>query len=314
MNRVLVIGAAGQVGTELVQTLRKSRGVDNVVASDIRPYIGVADGPYFQLDGTDKDAVRSLVLREGISEVYLMAAMLSATAEKYPMRAWQLNMDSLFIVLNMAKDKLINKVFWPSSIAVFGPDSQKVSSPQQGILEPTTVYGISKAAGEAWCSYYYHKYDVDVRSVRYPGLIGNKSLPGGGTTDYAVHIFYEALEKGNYTSFLAANRILPMMHMEDAIRATVELMDAPAERISIRTSYNISGLSFNPEDLSNCIKKYIPDFSISYHVDYRDEIAQSWPNSINDSNAQEDWNWTSKYDLDALVSNMLSQIKLTSTT
>lgn len=310
MNKVLVIGAAGQVGTELVTALRRKHGRGQVIASDIRQKDEQIEAPYVQLDATDAHAVKDLIVREGVDEVYLMAAMLSATAEKHPMKAWQLNMDTLFIVLELAKDKFIKKLFWPSSIAVFGPDSKKELSPQQGVLEPTTVYGISKAAGESWCAYYHEKYGVDVRSVRYPGLIGSKALPGGGTTDYAVHIFYEALEKGHYTSFLSADRKLPMMHMDDAIRATLEIMNADEKDIQIRTSYNISGSSFEPQELAKCIQAHIPDFTISYAPDYRDGIAASWPGSIDDSQAQKDWAWRAEFDTEALVANMLSEIKL----
>lgn len=310
MNKILIIGAAGQVGTELILALRASHGQEQVIASDIREDDGTVRGPYLRLDATDRNAVRSTIVSQGVSEVYLMAAMLSSTAEEHPQRAWQLNMESLLIVLDAAKEGLIKRIFWPSSIAVFGPDSQKENCPQQGVLEPSTVYGISKSAGEDWCSYYHRTFGVDVRSVRYPGLIGTRSLPGGGTTDYAVHIFYEALAKGSYTSYIGSKSRLPMMHMDDAIRATLEIMEADADTLKVRTSYNISGMSFDPDSLVQAIQVQIPEFQISYALDSRDEIAASWPSSIDDSQARHDWGWKPTFDLPALVHSMLNHIKV----
>lgn len=268
------------------------------------------DYPYIQLDATDAVDVRRVLQDEEIEDVYLMAAMLSATAEKYPHKAWQLNMDSLLIILEAAREGLVKRIFWPSSIAVFGPDSPKINCPQQTIQEPSTVYGISKSAGELWCDYYYDRYGVDVRSIRYPGLIGSKSQPGGGTTDYAVHVFYAALEKGDYSCFLSPERSLPMMHMDDAIRATLEIMAAPSRELSVHTSYNISGMSFSPEELATSIKNRLPEFQMNYEVDDRDLIAKSWPNSMDDSRAAQDWGWKPGFGLESLVEEMLSNIKI----
>lgn len=309
----MIIGALGQVGRELRDALAQKYGQENVLASDIKPLSDSIDYPYLQLDATDSEAVRKVLKEQGIQEVYLMAAMLSATAEKHPQKAWQLNMDSLLIVLEAARDGLVNKVFWPSSIAVFGPDSPKDMCPQQTIQEPSTVYGISKSAGELWCDYYFDRFGVDVRSIRYPGLIGSKSQPGGGTTDYAVHIFYDALEKGHYTCFLSPTRALPMMHMEDAIRATLEIMAAARDDIKVRTSYNIAGISFSPEELAASLRTRLRDFEISYAIDSRDEIARSWPNSMDDSAAAQDWGWKADFDLDRLVDQMLNHIKIPDT-
>jgi nucleoside-diphosphate-sugar epimerase len=287
--------------------------VDAVFPTDIKEKQPDDHPNYFTLDATSYTAIRQAVVIHGITEIYLMAAMLSATAEKQPLRAWQLNMEGLLNVLEIAKDGLIQKVFWPSSIAVFGRDSIKAHTPQSDVMIPGTVYGISKVSGELWCKYYHEKYGVDVRSVRYPGLIGSKSMPGGGTTDYAVHIFYEALNTGRYTCFLSKDRTLPMMHMEDAVRATVELMEAPASSLKVRTSYNIAGISFDPDSLANAIKMRIPEFSISYDIDERDAIASSWPQSIDDSEARRDWHWRPAFDLDTLVDEMLQNIKINST-
>jgi|TARA_B110000495_G_C22969602_1_gene568979 nucleoside-diphosphate-sugar epimerase len=309
-EKILVIGAAGQIGTELVLTLRQSKGADNVIAADLKePSEEVlAGGKFVQLDILDEPAVRSVINDHRITEVYLLAALLSATAEKNPMFAWKLNMDGLFNILNIAKEGIIKKVFWPSSIAIFGPSSPKEKTPQTSIMEPTTVYGISKQAGERWCEYYFRQYGVDVRSIRYPGLISYKSLPGGGTTDYAVDIYYEALEKASFTCFLDENMKLPMMYMEDAIRATIELMDTPIENVKTRSSYNISGMSFSPKEIAQSIQHHISDFEINYSIDYRNKIAETWPNSISDSNAREDWNWKAQYDLDEMTKNMLENL------
>jgi nucleoside-diphosphate-sugar epimerase len=308
MAKKLVIGALGQVGTELIQTMRLRYGVDEVIASDIRLRAEPLDGPFLVLNALNEEALRATVKEMGISEVYLMAAMLSATAEQMPDKAWDLNMKSLFIVLDMAKDGLIEKVFWPSTIAVFGPNSEKRNSPQHGTLEPTTVYGISKLAGEQWCAYYHRRYGVDVRSLRYPGLIGYKSMPGGGTTDYAVEIFHKAIEEAKYTCFLSEQRTLPMMYMDDAIKATIDIMEAPAEQIKLRTSYNISSLSFSPEELAAEISKVVAGFQIDYAPDFRDSIAASWPESIDDSSAKTDWAWKSDFNLQKLVRTMIDGV------
>ncbi len=309
--KILIIGACGQIGTELTLALREKYGKQNVIASDIREGNEelMASGPFEIADATDFEQIQDLVMHYEIDEVYLMAAMLSATAEKFPMKGWALNMNSLFHVLNLAKDKKISKVFWPSSIAVFGPSTPKQQTPQTTIMEPSTVYGISKQAGERWCEYYNKKFGVDVRSIRYPGLISYKTLPGGGTTDYAVEIYHEALKKGKYTSFLSEETELPMMFMDDAIRATISLMEAPAENVKIRSSYNLSALNFTPKILAESIRKYIPEFEIDYAPDFRQSIADSWPSSIDDSYAREDWGWQHKFDLDQMTSAMLEGIK-----
>ena len=309
-EKILVIGAAGQIGTELVLTLRQSKGADNVIAADLKePNKEVlAGGKFVQLDILDEPAVRSVINDNRITEVYLLAALLSATAEKNPMFAWKLNMDGLFNILNIAKEGIIKKVFWPSSIAVFGPSSPKEKTPQTTIMEPITVYGISKQAGERWCEYYFKQYGVDVRSIRYPGLISYKSLPGGGTTDYAVDIYYKALESSCFTCFLDENMKLPMMYMEDAIRATIELMDTPIENVKTRSSYNIAGMSFSPKEIAQSIQNHISDFEINYSIDYRNKIAETWPDSISDSNAREDWNWKARYGLDKMTKSMLENL------
>ncbi|HQW93040.1 MAG TPA: NAD-dependent epimerase/dehydratase family protein, partial [Ferruginibacter sp.] len=292
-ERILVIGASGQIGVELTLALRKIYGNANVIASDLREENDLlkGTGPYVSMDVMNKEMLHVQVIRQGITQIYLLAAILSATGEKNPHLAWSLNMQSLLNVLDIAKEENLHKVYWPSSIAVFGPTSPKQNCPQQTIIEPTTVYGISKYAGEFWCNYYHHRYGIDVRSLRYPGLISYKSAPGGGTTDYAVEIFHEALEEKKYKCFLREDTYLPMMYMPDAIRATIELMEADASKISVRTSYNISGMSFSPKEIAAEIKKHIPDFSISYKPDYRQPIADSWPQSIDDTVARKDWGW-----------------------
>jgi len=256
----------------------------------------------------NKEMLHVQVIRQGFTQIYHLAAILSATGEKNPSLAWHLNMQGLLNVLDIAREEKLHKIYWPSSIAVFGPTSPKKNCPQQTIIEPTTVYGISKYAGEFWCNYFHQRFGVDVRSLRYPGLISYKSPPGGGTTDYAIEIFYEALEEKKYECFLDENTYLPMMYMPDAIRATIELMEAPADKISIRTSYNISGMSFSPKEIGAEIKKHIPDFSISYKPDYRQAIANSWPQSIDDSVARTDWGWKEEYDLSAMTSDMLKNL------
>lgn len=308
---ILIIGACGQIGTELTLTLRERFGNDHVIASDIREGSEnlMNSGPFEILDATNYDALEEVVAYYEISEVYLMAAMLSATAEKFPMRAWNLNMNSLFNVLNLAKEKKIDKVFWPSSIAVFGPNTPKENTPQNTIMEPSTVYGISKQSGERWCEYYYNKFGVDVRSIRYPGLISWKTMPGGGTTDYAVEIYHKALNQGSYTCFLKEDTSLPMMFMDDAIKATLQLMEAESESIKVRSAYNLSSMSFNPSEIAKSIQNHIPDFKIDYDPDFRQAIADSWPSSIDDSEAQKDWDWKPEFDLDRTTDTMLENLK-----
>ncbi len=309
-KNILIIGACGQIGTELTYTLRAIHGNDKIIASDIREGNSelVQSGPFELLDATDLNAVEELVAYHEIDEVYLMAAMLSATAEKFPMRAWNLNMNSLFNILNLAKEKKISKIFWPSSIAVFGPKTPQQLTPQNTIMQPTTVYGISKLSGEGWCEYYFNKFGVDVRSLRYPGLISWKTQPGGGTTDYAVEIYHKAINEGHYTCFLESNTELPMMFMDDAIRATLELMNADSKKVKQRTSYNLSGMSFTPAEIAKSIQAKIADFKISYKPDFRQEIADSWPSSIDDTSAQKDWGWKSKFDLAKTTEIMLQKI------
>jgi nucleoside-diphosphate-sugar epimerase len=310
-EKILVIGASGQIGVELTLALRKIYGNANVVASDLREQNPLLEGtgPYVSLDVMNKEMLHVQVIRQNITQIYLLAAILSATGEKNPNLAWNLNMTGLLNVLDIAREEKIHKVYWPSSIAVFGPTSPKQNCPQQTIIEPTTVYGISKYAGEFWCNYFFQRYGVDVRSMRYPGLISYKSAPGGGTTDYAVEIFHEALEEKKYECFLREDTYLPMMYIPDAIRATIELMEAPATSISVRTSYNLSGMSFSPKEIAAALKKHIPDFTISYKPDYRQAIADSWPQSIDDSVAQKDWGWKQEYDLDKMTTDMLLNLK-----
>ncbi|MEO6894409.1 MAG: NAD-dependent epimerase/dehydratase family protein [Ginsengibacter sp.] len=310
-EKILVIGACGQIGVELTLELRKIYGGANVIASDLRSENDLlkGTGPYVSLDVMNKEMLHVQVIRQNITQIYLLAAILSATGEKNPNLAWSLNMTSLLNVLEIAKDENVRKVYWPSSIAVFGPTSPKINCPQQTIIEPITVYGISKFAGEFWCNYFNHRFQIDVRSLRYPGLISYKSEPGGGTTDYAVEIFQEAIEENHYVCFLKENTYLPMMYMPDAIRATIELMESPVEKISIRTSYNISGVSFSPKEIADEIKKHLPDFTISYEPDYRQDIANSWPQSIDDSIARQDWGWNPKYDLAALATDMIENMQ-----
>jgi nucleoside-diphosphate-sugar epimerase len=309
-EKILVIGASGQIGVELTLALRKIYGNANVVASDLREENELlkGTGPYVSLDVMNKEMLHVQVIRQNITQIYLLAAILSATGEKNPSLAWSLNMQSLLNVLDIAKEEKIHKVYWPSSIAVFGPTSPKKDCPQQTVIEPITVYGISKYAGEFWCNYYHQRWGLDVRSIRYPGLISYKSAPGGGTTDYAVEIFHEALEEKKYDCFLKEDTYLPMMYMPDAIKATLELMEAPAEKITIRTSYNISGMSFSPKEIAAEIKNHIPEFTISYNPDYRQQIANSWPQSIDDSVARKDWGWKEDYDLSAMTKDMLENL------
>jgi nucleoside-diphosphate-sugar epimerase len=310
-ERILVIGASGQIGVELTLALRKIYGNVNVIASDLREENDLlkGTGPYVSLDVMNKEMLHVQVIRQGITQIYLLAAILSATGEKNPNLAWSLNMQSLLNVLDIAREEKLHKVYWPSSIAVFGPTSPKINCPQQTVIEPVTVYGISKYAGEFWCNYFNHRYGVDVRSLRYPGLISYKSAPGGGTTDYAVEIFHEAIEEKKYECFLKEGTYLPMMYMPDAIRATIELMEADASKISIRTSYNISGMSFSPKEIAAEIQKHIPSFSISYKDDYRQAIADSWPQSIDDNVARKDWGWKEEFTLEAMVKDMLENLQ-----
>src|SRR5882724_7570977 len=306
-EKVLVIGASGQIGVELTLALRKIYGNANVVASDLREENDLlkGTGPYVALDVMNKEMLHVQLIRQNVTQVYLLAAILSATGEKNPNLAWSINMQSLLNVLDIAREEKLHKVYWPSSIAVFGPTSPKLNCPQQTIIEPTTVYGISKYAGEFWCNYYQRRFGVDVRSLRYPGLISYKSAPGGGTTDYAVEIFHAALEEKKYTCFLKEDTFLPMMYMPDAIRATIELMEAPVEKISVRTSYNVAALSFSPREIAAEIKGRLPEFTIAYEPDYRQHIADSWPQSIDDTVARTDWGWKPEYDLSRMTTDML---------
>ncbi len=306
-DKILVIGSSGQIGTELTEKLQEIHGTGSVIASDLKKAAN-HQGVFEELDVLDEKKLGEIVAKYKVTQVYLLAALLSATSEKNSQFAWKLNMGSLFNVLDLAKEKKIKKVYWPSSIAVFGPSTPQENVPQFTVMDPTTVYGISKLAGERWCEYYFLKHGVDVRSLRYPGLISYKSPPGGGTTDYAVDIFYQALEKGTFECFLSENTTLPMMYMPDAIRATVELMQADAQNIKIRSSYNVGAISFSPKEIATAIQKHIPKFSIRYNPDFRQKIADSWPNSIDDSAARKDWNWSAKYDLQEMVKDMLQNL------
>ncbi|MEI7628196.1 MAG: NAD-dependent epimerase/dehydratase family protein [Bacteroidota bacterium] len=309
-EKILVIGASGQIGVELTLALRKIYGAANVVASDLREENDLlkGTGPYVSMDVMNKEMLHVQVIRQNITQIYLLAAILSATGEKNPNLAWHLNMQGLLNVLDIAREEKLQKVYWPSSIAVFGPTSPRQLCPQQTIIEPITVYGISKYAGEFWCNYYHQRYGVDVRSIRYPGLISYKSAPGGGTTDYAVEIYSEALAEKKYQCFLQEDTYLPMMYMQDAIRATMELMHAPVENITVRTSYNISGMSFSPKEIAASIQKHIPEFTLTCVPDYRQKIANSWPESIDDSVAAKDWGWKPAYDLDRMTTDMLENL------
>ena len=310
-EKILVVGACGQIGVELTLQLRKMYGEAAVIASDLReehPLLK-GSGPYISLDIMNKETLHVLVLRYNITQVYLLAAILSATGEKNPLLAWHINMRSLLNVLDVAKEENLHKIYWPSSIAVFGPSTPKIDTAQHTIIEPSTIYGISKFAGELWCDYYYHRYNVDIRSLRYPGLISYKSQPGGGTTDYAIEIFHDAINKKTYNSFLKEDTYLPMMYMPDAIRATIDLMHADADKLTVRSSYNLNGMSFSPKEIANEIKKHIPDFTITYEPDSRQQIADSWPQSIDDAAAQKDWGWKPEYDLSRMTEDMLKNIE-----
>lgn len=309
-DKILVIGSSGQIGTELTGALRELYGNSNVIAADLHEptVLTKEDGPYICLDVLDRAKLQSVVKKEQVTQVYLLAAVLSATGEQRPELAWQVNMQGLLNVLEIAKTQKLHKVYWPSSIAVFGPDAPKQDCPQQTIIEPATIYGISKYSGECWCNYYHKKYGVDIRSLRYPGLVSYRSAPGGGTTDYAVDIFHKALKENRYVCFLSENTRLPMMYMPDAVRATLELMETPQSKIAVRSSYNIAALSFSPAELAAAIKNYIPGFEITYEPDYRQAIAAGWPESIDDQEARRDWDWKPRYDLERMTWDMLRSL------
>ena len=310
MAKILVIGAGGQLGTELTKALADQYGKDKVIATDFQESVkNKFDYCAFQtLNVMDKASLSSIVAQEGVTQIYHLAAILSALGEKNPVQAWDLNMGGLLNVLEVAREHSVEKVFWPSSIAVFGPNSDKDQTPQKAFKDPNTVYGISKLAGEHWCEYYFNKYGVDVRSLRYPGLIGYKSLPGGGTTDYAVDIYHKAVQGENFTCFLSEHTYLPMMYMDDAIHATLQLMDAPKENIKIRTSYNLAGMSFSPKEIHQSLQVHYPNFEIAYQTDFRQQIADSWPNSIDDSVAKKDWQWQPKFDLKAMTETIVNNL------
>ena len=309
-DTILVIGAKGQIGSELVEELRRIHGASRVIATDIKEPSRefMESGPFVQLDVLDFPRLAEIIRKERVTQVYLLAALLSATAEQKVKSAWRLNMEGLLGVLDLAREEKF-KLFWPSSIAVFGPTTPRDNTPQITVMEPTTVYGISKQAGERWCEYYHQKFGVDVRSIRYPGLIGYKTEPGGGTTDYAVHIFHEALKHHRYTSFLSEETRLPMMYMPDALRATIGLMDAPSARVKVRSSYNVAAMSFTPRELAAEIRRHLPDFVIDYAPDVRQQYADSWPRSIDDSVARADWGWQHQYDLVRMTEDMLAHIQ-----
>ena len=307
--KILIIGANGQIGTELTTALAARHGSQAVVSADLAPVGRVPGVAHAMLDATEGSALTELVERHGITHIYLLAAALSARGEQHPQWAWDLNMKSLLNVLELARTHKLERVFWPSSIAAFGPSTPRDATPQKTVMEPTTVYGISKLAGEGWCDWYHRNHGVDVRSLRYPGLISWKTLPGGGTTDYAIDIFHAALKTGRYTSFLGPDTRLPMMYMPDAIRATLELMDAPAAQVPQRHAYNLAAVSFTPAEMAVAIRKRIPGFVIDYAPDFRQAIADSWPRSIDDGAAQDDWGWRPRFDLDAIVADMLDNLE-----
>lgn len=310
-TRILIIGAGGQLGAELAQGLWAEYGTDHVVAADIKNVNGVLQqGPFEIFDVLDRNKLTEILVKHRITQIYHLAAVLSATGEQDPQRAWKINMDSLILVLEAARALKIEKVYWPSSIAVFGKDTPKVDTPQSTIMSPSTVYGISKLAGELWCSYYFNRFGVDIRSLRYPGLIGYKTQPGGGTTDYAVEIFHKALQDKKYECYLSEHTTLPMMYMSDAVRATIELMEAPSENIRIRTGYNIAAISVSPDLLAKSIRKHIPEFEISYKPDFRQAIAQNWPQSIDDSAARKDWGWQHAFNIESMTADMLENLRL----
>lgn len=307
--KILVIGAGGQLGSELTQALWNRYDKQNIIATDIKDPGGIlTQGNFEILDVLNKKHLSEFIRKNSVTQIYHLAAVLSATGEKNPAFAWHLNMDGLIHVLDAAVEFRIEKIYWPSSIAVFGPNTPKVNTPQDTIMDPTTIYGISKLAGERWCNWYFNKHQVDVRSLRYPGLVGYKSKPGGGTTDYAVDIFFKAVKEKTYECFLKANTYLPMMYMDDAVKATIDLMEAPAEKVKIRSSYNISAMSFCPEEIAAEIRKRIPGFSISYSPDFRQTIAESWPKSIDDSAARADWGWAHRFDLHKMTDEILNNL------
>jgi nucleoside-diphosphate-sugar epimerase len=310
-DTILIIGAAGQLGTELCESLREIHGSGNVIASDIKKTEGSLSeaGPFEVLDILDKARFTEVLDKHKPTQIYHLAALLSATAEKNPKFGWTLNMDGLFHVLDAAKEREIKKVYWPSSIAVFGPNTPRENTPQHCVMDPNTIYGITKLAGERYCEYYFEKHGVDVRSIRYPGLIGYKSAPGGGTTDYAVDIYHQALLKGSFECFLSGDTELPMLYMPDALRATIGLMEAPVEKVKIRSSYNVAGMSFTPEEIAAAVRKEVPGFEISYQPDYRQQIADSWPKSIDDGQAGADWGWKPDFDLEAMTKDMLKNLR-----
>lgn len=307
-DTILILGSGGQIGTELIASLRNIYGSNYVIASDLKEMTD-PDGPYEVVNVLDKDRIFEVVKKHKVTQVYLLAAMLSATAEKFPEKAWNLNMGSLFHVLNLAKEKHIGQVYWPSSIAVYGSRTPKEDTPQHAITEPSTIYGISKLAGECWCEWYFKKFNVDVRSLRYPGLISYSAPAGGGTTDYAVNIFHQALKTGTYECFLSAGTKLPMMYMPDAIRATMQIMQVSSEKIKIRSSYNLAAFSFTPAQIAHEIRQHLPDFQVTYHPDFRQQIADSWPQSIDDRQAREDWGWKPEYKLRNMVEDMLVNLR-----
>jgi nucleoside-diphosphate-sugar epimerase len=311
MEKILVIGASGQIGTELTLALRLHYGGEMVIAADLKREADLlkGTGPFLPLDIMDKEILRVQVRRHEIKTIYLLVAMLSAAGEKNPMLAWHLNMQSLLHTLEVAREEGVKKIFWPSSIAVFGKDTPKENCPQDAYAAPSTVYGISKLAGEQWCHYYFSRYGIDIRSIRYPGLISYKTLPGGGTTDYAIEIFHSAIRGEVYPCFLRENQRLPMMYMDDAVRATIELMEAPAESISIRTSYNLAGISFTPGELAKEIAHLIPEFQIEYKPDFRQSIADSWPSSIDDHVAVHDWQWKPFFNIEKMTREMIRHIR-----
>lgn len=309
-EKILIIGAGGQIGVELTLALRKIYGNDNVIATDIREeHPLLQGGPFRHLNAMDSFRMLEIVKKEKVTQIYHLAALLSATGEKDPKRAWDINIQSLLQVLELGVQEKLNKIYWPSSIAVFGQTTPKQQTPQKTIIEPQTVYGISKYAGELWCQYYNQRWGLDVRSLRYPGLISWKSEPGGGTTDYAVEIYHEALKHKKYTCFLDKGTYLPMMYMDDAIRGTIELMEAPAEKLQTRMAYNIAAMSFAPEEITASIQKHIPNFNIAYQPDFRQKIANGWPQSIDDSPAREQWGWKHEFDLDKMTNEMLANLK-----
>lgn len=310
-ERIIIIGANGQIGSELAIALRHKLGSENVITSDIRePTMLKEDEVFETLDVLNKPALKVLLEKHKPTQIYLLAAMLSATGEQYPQKAWDLNMNGLLHILELSLELGIKKIFWPSSIAVFGPNSPKQDTPQHCVMDPSTIYGISKLAGERLCAYYHSKYGLDIRSIRYPGIISWKTAPGGGTTDYAIDIFIEALKEGRYTCYLSGDTPLPMLYMEDAVRGTIELMDAPSEQLTVRSSYNLTGVSFTPSEIAEEIKKILPNFEMSYvENDPRQAIADTWPGSIDDSYARTDWGWAPRFDLTSITKDMIENLK-----